>query len=267
MTGTLRAHGAFARMAFLQILQYRLRYVTGILTYLVYVTAYAALWRGIYAGQESLKGFSAVQMGHFVALGWIFRSFYYSNVDREVAAEVREGKIGTQLLRPVSYPVAKLVAALGESAFRIIFFTMPIALAVGLVFGLPAPAGAGAALATAASVLLAFFVMGGVNFLVGLAAFPLKQVEGLIWAKHMAVQLLSGLLVPLAFFPAGPARVLGLLPFAAISQSPVLIYLGRIRGEALGRELAFQAAWAAALWILAALLWGRSVRKLSIQGG
>ena len=139
MTAALRAHWAFARMAFLQILQYRLRYVTGILTYLVYVTAYAALWKGIYGGAQTLKGFSAGEMVHFVALGWIFRSFYYNNVDREVAAEVREGKIGTQLLRPVSYPVAKLVAALGESAFRLLFFTLPIAVVVGLVFGVPAP--------------------------------------------------------------------------------------------------------------------------------
>ena len=267
MTGTLRAHWAFARMAFLQILQYRLRYVTGILTYLVYVAAYAALWKGIYGGEATLKGFSAAEMVNFVALGWIFRSFYYNNVDREVAAEVREGKIGTQLLRPVSYPAAKLVAALGESGFRLLFFTAPIALVVALLFGVPAPASPASALATAASLLLSFLVMGGVNFLVALAAFPLKQIEGLIWAKHMAVQLLSGLLVPLAFFPDSASRVLGALPFAAISQSPVLIYLGRIRGEALGRELAFQAGWAAALWLLSAFLWGRSVRRLSIQGG
>ena len=109
--------------------------------------------------------------------------------------------------------------------------------------------------------------MGGVNFLVGLAAFPLKQIEGLIWAKHMVVQLLSGLLVPLAFFPPAAARILESLPFAAISQSPVLIFLGRVRGESLGRELAFQAGWAAALWLLSGLLWSRSVRRLTIQGG
>ena len=116
MTGSLRTYAAFARLGFLEILQYRLRYVTGILTYLVYVSAYAFLWRGIYGGAERVRGFDVAAMTHFIALGWIFRSFYFNNIDREVADEVREGKIGTQLLKPVVYPAAKLVTALGEWA-------------------------------------------------------------------------------------------------------------------------------------------------------
>ena len=263
----IRAHAAFARMAFLQILQYRLRYVTGILTYLVYVSAYVFLWRGIYGGEEELGGFSPADMTAFLAIGWIFRSFYFNNIDREVAAEVREGRIGTQLLRPVSYPVSKLVAAFGESAFRLVGFTLPIALAVGILFGVPGPAGPAAALGSAVSVLLAFLVMTGLNFLLSLAAFPLKSIEGLIYAKHMALQLLSGLLLPLSFFPPVAARILEALPFAAVSQVPVLIYLGRTHGSGMGAALALQAAWAAALWGLSALLWRRAVRRLTVQGG
>ena len=217
---------AFARAAFLQILQYRLRYVTGILTYLVYVGAYVFLWRGIYGGRERLGAWSSADMGAFVALGWIFRSFYFNNIDREVAEEVREGRIGAQLLRPVAYPAAKLASALGESGFRLLFFTAPIALAVGGLFGVPAPADGTAMAATALSLLLAFLVMAGVNFLLSLAAFPLKNISGLIYAKHTAVQLLSGLLVPLSLFPPAVARILEALPFAAIGQAPVLIWLG-----------------------------------------
>ena len=267
MTGALKTYAAFARLGFLEILQYRLRYVTGILTYLVYVSAYAFLWRGIYNGAESVRGFNVAAMTHFIALGWIFRSFYFNNIDREVADEVREGKIGTQLLKPVIYPVAKLVTALGESGFRLLFFTGPIAIVMGWLFKVPPPAGLRAAAGTAVSLLLAFLVMGGVNFLLSLAAFPLKIIAGLIHAKHMALQLLSGLLVPLSFFPPAAAAMLEKLPFAAISQAPVLIYLGRTTGGALGRVLLFQAAWAAALWILAALLWSRAVKRLTVQGG
>ena len=263
----IRAHAAFARMAFLQILAYRMRYVTGILTYLVYVSAYVFLWRGIYGDAPELGGFQAAEMTQFIALGWIFRSFYFNNIDREVADEVREGKIGVQLLRPVSYPLAKLSAALGESGFRLVFFTLPIATVVAVLFDIRPPAGPLATLATLASLLLAFLVMAGVNFLLSLAAFPLKQIAGLIYAKHMALQLLSGLLVPLSFFPPAAARILELLPFAAISQAPVLIYLGRLGGEAVLRTLMFQAAWAAVLWALAALLWRAAVSRLTVQGG
>lgn len=265
--GALRVHAAFARLAFLQILQYRLRYVTGILTYLIYVSAYVFLWRGIYAGEKALGGFSLQEMTSFLALGWIFRSFYFNNIDREVAAEVREGRIGTQLLRPVSYPLSKLVASLGESGFRLLFFTLPIAVTVGAVYGVPGPAGTLAAAATAASILLAFLVMAGINFLIALMAFPLKNIEGLIYAKHVAIQLLSGLLVPLAFFPPAAARILEFLPFASVSQAPVLIYLGKTSGPALWETLGLQAFWVLSLWGLSGLFWRRAISRLTIQGG
>ncbi len=267
MTAGLAVYGAFARVAFLQILAYRLRYVTGILTYTVYVAAYSFLWRGIYGQAERLGAFHVEEMVRFIAVGWILRSFYFNNVDREIAEEVRQGKIGSRLLLPVSYPLAKLVGAVGESFFRLAFFTGPIALAVGFLFDVPLPAGWQAAAGTAASAVLALGVMSGLNFLVALAAFPLKNIDGLIWTKHGAIQVLSGLLIPLSFFPPAAARILEALPFAAISQSPVLIYLGKISGEALARELLFQAAWAAGLWGAGALLWGRAIRRLTIQGG
>lgn len=267
MTGVLGAYAAFVRAGFLAILQYRLRYVTGILTYLIYVSAYAFLWRGIYGDRAALGGFAAAEMTHFVALGWIFRSFYFNNIDREVAEEVREGKIGTQLLRPVMYPLAKLAAALGESGFRLLLFTGPIAGVVGVAFGVPPPAGPLALLGTAASLVLALGVMAGLNFLISLAAFPLKQISGILFAKHVALQLLSGLLIPLSFFPPAAAAVLERLPFAAISQAPVLIYLGRTTGRDLVGVLLLQVVWVAALWGAAAWAWSKAVRRLTVQGG
>ncbi len=261
----MRAYAAYARLAFLQILQYRLRYVTGILTYLVYVSAYVFLWRGIYGGAEELGGFRTAEMTSFLALGWIFRSFYFNNIDREVAAEVREGRIGAQLLRPVSYPAAKLVSALGESAFRLLFFTAPIALVVGPLFQLQGPAGVRAAAAASLSLLLSFLVMAGLNFLLSLAAFPLKQIEGLIYAKHVALQILSGLLVPLSFFPDTVRRVLEALPFAAVSQSPVLIWMGRDASP--WRTLGVQALWAGTLWGLCTWAWSKAMKRLTVQGG
>lgn len=267
MTAGLRAHWAFARIAFMQILAYRMRYVTGILTYTFYVSAYVFLWRAIYGDRSEMGGMGIAELARFIAVGWILRSFYFNNIDRELASEVREGKIGAALLRPVSYPLSKLSASVGESVFRLAFFTVPIAAAVGLFFGLPLPAGWKAGLGGVASAFLALLVMGGMNFLVGLAAFSMQNAEGLVYAKHAAVQLLSGLFIPLTFFPEPASSILQALPFASISQAPVSIYLGRMAASEAWGALAVQALWAAVLWGLSAWLWGRSVRRLTIQGG
>ena len=194
-------------------------------------------------------------------------ALFMRDIDREIATEVRLGRIASQLLRPVNYPLAKLVASLGQSTFRLVFFTLPIAVVLGWLFHVPLPPTWGAVVGVSISVVLALLVMGGVNFLVALAAFPLKHIEGLIWTKHGAVQILSGLLVPLHFFPPGLSVVLHALPFAAISQTPTLIYLGKTQGGDVLTMLGVQVMWAAVLWGLAAWLWGLAIRRLTVQGG
>ena len=46
----LRLYLEFARVTFLKMLAYRLRYYTGIVTYLVFVAGNAFLFRAVYAG-------------------------------------------------------------------------------------------------------------------------------------------------------------------------------------------------------------------------
>ena len=50
MTAALRLYGEFTRITFLKMLAYRLRYYTGIVTYLVFVAGNTFLFRAIYAG-------------------------------------------------------------------------------------------------------------------------------------------------------------------------------------------------------------------------
>ena len=38
---------AFARVAFLSMLTYRLRFYTGIVTYLIYVVVYTSIWKAV----------------------------------------------------------------------------------------------------------------------------------------------------------------------------------------------------------------------------
>lgn len=130
MTLDLRAYGAFLRASFMKMLAYRLRYYTGILTYLIYVTTYFFLWRSVYAHravEDTLRGFDLASLITYVAIGWLARSFYFNNVDREIADLVIEGEIALMLARPISFQGLIVAGAVGESLFRLLFFSVPIA--------------------------------------------------------------------------------------------------------------------------------------------
>ena len=147
-----------ARVAFLKILAYRLRYFTGILTYFINVSVYYFIWRAIYSAGPNTAGYDLEQIVTYVAVGWIIRSFYFNNIDRDMAAEVSEGKIAVNLIKPVDTQMMYLSQTVGESCFRFPMFTLPIALCIFLVYPVRPPASFSSGALFVASCLLALLI-------------------------------------------------------------------------------------------------------------
>jgi ABC-2 type transport system permease protein len=203
----------------------------------------------------------------YVAVGWIIRSFYWNTIDQEMAYEVLEGKIANALIKPVSVQWMWVSRAAGESAFRLLMLTAPAAVVITLVFPVRGPASAEAFVAFLAGVCGSFFLMAAINFMIGTCAVRLKSILALIRAKYWLIELLSGVLIPMAFFPEGVRRVLAWLPFQHIAFTPLELYLGKLSGAAAVRALAAQWTWAVVLLALAARWWDISSRKITIHGG
>ncbi|MCB0358119.1 MAG: ABC-2 family transporter protein [Bdellovibrionales bacterium] len=266
----IRVYSAFIRNAFLNMLAYRLRYVTGILTYLLLVSVQYFIWQAVYAGragEASVNGYSLSQMITYVSIGWIARSFYHSNIDYEIDELVRSGQISIYLLRPVNFQLMLLAHAFGESLFRISCFSAPIAVVILVAFPVLPPDGVGPFGLFCLSTVLGFVVLAQVNFLTGLVAFSVKSIQGIMRAKYYLIQLFSGLLLPLPFFPAWAESILSVLPFKAIAFIPLQFYLGKVPQDEVLATLASQAAWIGALWLLGLWGWSRAVDRLTLQGG
>ncbi len=264
---TLPVYYEFARAAFLKLLAYRMRYFTGIVTYFLNVTVYYFIWRAIYSSNPSVAGYDLSQIVTYVAVGWVIRSFYFNNVDREMATEVLEGKIAMNLIKPVDTQVMYVAQAAGESIFRAFMFTAPIAVVIFLVYPVRPPASAGSAVFFPGSCLFALLIFTLMNFMIGTLALQIQSIVGVIRAKYFIVEFTSGLLIPLSFFPAPLQRALHFLPFPYISYTPLQIYLGKESGWALGRALGTQVLWVVILAVAGRLYWQYSARRLSIQGG
>jgi len=268
LRATLAAYVEFMRVGFVNILAFRLRYYTGIITYLINVTVYYFIWRAIFFQAEaSIAGFSLPQILTYVSVGWILRSFYWNTIDQEMAYEVIEGKIAMDLIKPVSVQWMWLSRAMGESAFRLILLSAPTAAVILLVFPVQRPASAlhfGLFVLAAAG---SFLLMGAINFMIGTCAIPLKSILALIRAKYWLIELLSGLLIPISLFPRALQQVSSWLPFEYIAYRPLQIYLGKLPpADCLGR-VAIQFAWVAVLLALGHLWWSRATRKITIHGG
>lgn len=268
---TLRAvktYAEFIRIGFVNILAFRLRYYTGIITYLINVTVYYFIWRAVFANATgSIAGFSLPQILTYVSVGWILRSFYWNTIDQEMAYEVIDGKIAMDFIKPVSVQWMWLARAMGESAFRLILLTAPTAVVIALLFPVLPPASKLNFALFLVAAVGSFFIMGALNFIIGTCAIPLTSILALIRAKFWLIELLSGLLIPLSFFPRSLQIISSWLPFEHIANTPLQIYLGRLSLLQTLRLLAIEYLWVAALIFLGHLWWRRATRKITIHGG
>jgi ABC-2 type transport system permease protein len=110
-------------------------------------------------------------------------------------------------------------------------------------------------------------IVAAINFAVGTFALRLQSILGLVRAKFFLLELFSGLLLPISFFPHYAQTILGVLPFEYISYIPMLIYLGELRGAKLAEAISIQMFWVVVLFGIGDALWRWATHQVVIQGG
>ena len=150
----LRPALSFTRIGFLNMLAYRARYYVGVLTYLFNVAVYYFIWRAVFQHSPTVVGLTLTEMMTYVAVGWTIRSFYFNEIDRDIAAQVQEGRLAMNLIRPVDFQTVMVFDAAGQSAFRAVLFTLPIGIVVAILFPVRPPASVAAARRCATAIAL-----------------------------------------------------------------------------------------------------------------
>lgn len=255
------------RIRFLMMLAYRTNYYTGILIYSINIGAYYFLWKAIYGSKVEIEGLSIEQMTTYVAVAWMARAFYFNNIDREMAIEIKEGKVAMELIRPYNYLGMKVMQGLGEGIFRLFFFSVPGMVIVALIFRLDFTASWLTFGLFFLSILLSFFINTQINLLTGITAFFLYNNTGLIRAKRVVIELFSGLLLPISFFPIWAQKVMVFLPFQGISYIPSMIFTNGFTTQQALAAIGTQAIWVIVLIVPIYFLWILAKKQLVIQGG
>lgn len=255
------------RIRFLMMLAYRTNYYSGILIYSINIGAYYFLWTAIYGGKESIEGLSAVQMTTYIAVSWMARAFYFNNIDREIALEIKEGKVAVELIRPYNYLGMKTMQAFGEGVFRLVFFSLPGMVIVALVFPMELSYNGITWVLFAGSLVFSFIVNTQINLITGMLTFFLFNNDGLMRAKRVIIDLFSGLLLPISFYPIWAQDIMVYFPFQAISYIPSMIFTEGMKGNEVLQAILLQGFWAIVLLLPIQVLWVIAKKRMIIQGG
>jgi ABC-2 type transport system permease protein len=186
----------------------------------------------------------------------------------DLAERIRTGDVVTDLLRPIDPVWQQLAADLGRAGYAALTrFVVPVIVGA-LVFQLYAPRRISTYGFFVCSALLATIVSFGCRFVVNAAAYWLLDARGPNTLWTVAAPILSGLYVPVWFFPDALAVALVVAtPFPSIIQIPldILVEHGPVARQL--ELLAVQAGWVVVILALCRWVQARGERKLVIQGG
>src|SRR6266508_1494456 len=179
----------------------------------------------------------------------------------------RTGDVVSDLYRPLDLQAYWFAQDVGRALFHALFRGIPPFLLGGLVFALRLSPNPVHWLVFVVSVVLAATVSFGIRFLVNLTAFWFLDIRGANQIVTVVWGFLSGILLPITFFPPGLEAVARVSPFAAVVQSPLELLFGKHHGAGLLRVLATQLAWAVVLFGAGRMVLAAAVRKVVVQGG
>lgn len=271
MNRLFRTYLPFTKGVVQGFMAYRANFYVYILGDMFQTVVLLYIWFAIFssASSSTIQGFTYSDMIGYVVMSTLTSLLIANDVHWDIAQDVQSGSIAMNLIKPVNYQILKFFFALGNIFINLTFLFLPLwggytiydFLANGALPDMMM------LMVYIFSVCLSALILFYINFLFGLAAFFVEYVFGFIFAKEAIMRLLSGQLIPLAFFPPGILAVFKFLPFAGLVYTPTMIYLGKYTGDDLIFHIAVQAAWILILAAITQMIWLRAVKRLTILGG
>ena len=276
----LKKYKPFLRAGAMDTMAYRFNILVWAAITVCEVACLVFLWLAVYRSSEGgmdaeIHGFTYREMIAYVVLTTIFNFVTFNNDTLwNINTDIKKGTVGNYLIKPISYRGKFAATSLGSLLTMTALFGLPFYTAALVTLGclgflpdLSFPlffAHLGLFLLAG---LCASLLNDTISYIFGVLCFYTSSGWGLNSLKTTLIAFLSGTLLPLAFFPAGLREVVNWMPFAGMSQNPILILMMKYDLAESLRAVALTAAWIIALEIFAKLLFSHAVRRITVQGG
>ncbi|MGN7761998.1 ABC transporter permease [Paenibacillus sp. 22594] len=263
----LKKYRSIANRSLQNVLSYRFSYVVTFLSNAINLLAVYFLWAGIYGGREIVGGYTWDQMKTYLLVTFLANSVLSWYSETAISGKILDGSVAVDLLKPIDFQTARFSETLGTSLLEGGISTIILVIFSFFISGLALPHSALVYVLFALSLLGAIAVKFGVVYLAALLCFWSTGSMGIVWTRIALTNLLSGALVPLAFFPGWLEKTALLLPFQSIIHTPTMIFLEQAGTLESLKLIGIQCFWGAALWVAGKFMWNWAVRQVTIHGG
>jgi len=257
------------RAGIIESLQFRLGTVVIVIGNILYLIVVYFLWKAIYssAGTDIVNGMTFSDTLIYLVLATALFNFMEMYIVWEIGRNIQSGKIVLDLIKPMKYRQYMFWSYSGSFITNFFFTLLPTFIVVAIVthgaiyFGINL-------LLFIISVIIAVSINYSIDFIVGTICLYTESIWGINIMKQVIVMLLSGVTVPIAFFPEPLKSIVYHLPFQSIYDAPLSVLLdGNPQLNTVLTTIGTQLFWCVTMIALSKLFWKVSIRKITVNGG
>lgn len=267
----MRKYLSFFRLRFVMGMQYRAAALAGISTQFFWGLMETMVFIAFYRADAEVFPMALSATVSYVWLQQAFLAFFAVwMMEGEIFEAIRKGNLAYELARPVDIYNMWFARSMANRLSRAVLRCFPILLIALLVpapYGLSLPASLPHFLLFLAAMVLGLAVTVSVCMLIYVLTFFTLSPHGIRMVFTSAIDFLTGAIIPIPFFPEKFAKVLEMLPFAAMQNVPLRIYSGNLQGTELAQAIGLQVFWLAAIILTGKLLCRKAERNAVVQGG
>lgn len=267
----MKKYLSFFRIRFSNTLQYRSAAIAGVITQFAWGGMKLLLYTAFYATDPTTvpMEFSALSSYVWLHQGFLalFAFWFFEN---DIFTTITDGGIACEMLRPVSLYDMWMVKNLASRTAKALLRSVPIFTIVIFLpkpYNLSLPYSPLAFIMFLITLMLGLLVVVSLCMLIYISTIYTMSSLGIRLVVMSVVELLSGGIVPLPFFPDKVRAVVELLPFAYMDNLPLRIYSGDIQGQEMWYMLLIQIFWLIVLQLIGRLWMKRSLKNIVVQGG
>ena len=267
----IRKYTPFTRAGIMESVTYRANFLFFLLGEIMKCFVMFFVWKAVFDSSDSdtVYGFSYDNMVVYLFISFLSGYLTYSDGSYAIGKEILDGSVVMRMIKPIDFDMCFLFQELGKKIISFALIFLPITAGVEVyrfvvngAFMLDVPM----LLLFLLSMVLAYGINFFFNLSYGFLAFFLKNLWGTDIIKGAVVDFLSGATVPLAFM-GGFGYVLQFLPFASLSYTPVMIYMGMYGVWEIVFYLSLQVVWLVVFWLISKLVLRLAMKRLVVHGG
>jgi len=190
--------------------------------------------------------------------------------DTEIISAIRDGSIAYEMVRPIDIYNRWICQIIAQRLAGVSLRALPMFIVSALLpypYGISLPVNGLHFLLFIVSLVTAALLVAAILNLAYVALFYTNShmgIQTIIWGS---ATFLSGMTIPIPFFPEPIRSIAQVLPFAALQDLPLRIYSGHIYGVELVQRMGLQIFWLLFMLGLGRLLIKRALRRVFVQGG